>query len=362
MKGTMKAGRFHGSGQPIRIEEVPIPDIQRNEVLLRVRRAGTNGGDVHLRRGLYDQYIPIVPLTIGHEGLGEVVEMGPEADGVKVGDRVIVRPNLTCGFCKFCRSQREHRCIRRQVIGWLSRPEPLNRRCIDGMWAEYCRIPDTNVHRLEPEDDMDRYSLVSVIAVGYRALKRAEMSPGDTVVINGATGVTGVPTVLAAMALGAAHIIAVARNESRLQKLKDLDPGRISMVATGNGSVAEGILALTNNQGASVVVDLVPDTNESLMECIRALEPCGRVALLAAKNEPVQLTYHDFLLRSVEITSSNGRNYQDIAELVELTRHGVVDPTVITPLFFSLEQVNEAIDAVDRRITPEPCWPMLKID
>ncbi|NIO08144.1 MAG: alcohol dehydrogenase catalytic domain-containing protein, partial [Deltaproteobacteria bacterium] len=280
----MKAGRFHGSGKPILIEEVPIPDIQRNEVLLRVRRAGTNGGDVHLRRGLYDKYVPVVPLTIGHEGLGEVVEVGPEARGITVGDRVIVRPNLTCGFCKFCRSEREHRCIRRQVIGWLSRPEPLNPRCVDGMWAEYCRIPDTNVHRLETGDDIDRYSLVSVIAVGYRALKRAEMSPGDTVIINGATGVTGVPTVLAARALGAAHIIAVARNESRLQNLKELDPQRISTVSTGRGNVAENILELTKGQGASVVVDLVPDTNESLMECIRALEPCGRVALLAAKN------------------------------------------------------------------------------
>lgn len=362
MKGTMKAGRFHGSEQPIRVDEIPIPDIQRNEVLLRVRRAGTNGGDVHLRRGLYDRYVPIVPLTIGHEGLGEIVEVGPEANGVKVGDRVIVRPNLTCGYCKFCRSQREHRCIRRQVIGWLSRPELLNPRCVDGMWAEYCRIPDTNVHRLEPDDDIDTYSLVSVIAVGYRALKRARMDPGDAVVINGATGVTGVPTVLAAMALGAAHIIAVARNESRLRKLQELDPGRISIISTRNGSVAESIRELTKGQGASVVVDLVPDSNESLMECIQALEPCGRVALLAAKNEPVQLTYHDFLIRSVEITSSNGRNYQDIAELVELTRHGVIDPTVITPRFFALEQVNEAIDAVDRRITPEPCWPMMRID
>jgi alcohol dehydrogenase len=188
------------------------------------------------------------------------------------------------------------------------------------------------------------------------------MSPGDAVVINGATGVTGVPAVLAAMALGAAHIIAVARNESRLKKLQGLDPGRISIVSTRSGSVAERIVELTNGQGASVVIDLVPDSNESLMECIQALEPCGRVALLAAKNEPIRLTYHDYLVRSVEITSSNGRNYQDIAELVELTRHGVVDPTVITPQFFPLEQVNEAIDAVDRRIMPEPCWPMMRID
>ncbi|HEX9880172.1 MAG TPA: alcohol dehydrogenase catalytic domain-containing protein [Candidatus Binatia bacterium] len=362
MAGTMKAGRFHGSGQPIHIDEIPVPDIRRNEVLVRVRRAGTNGGDVHLRRGLYDKYVPRPPFTMGHEGLGEVVEVGPEAKGVRVGDRVIVRPNLTCGTCKFCRSEREHRCIRRQVIGWLCRPELLNPRCVDGMWAEYCRIPDTNVHRLEPGDDIDRYSLVSVIAVGYRALKRARMSPGDAVIINGATGVTGVPTVLAAMALGAAHVIAVARNESRLSKLKELDPGRISTVSTKNGPVTESIMELTRGQGASVVVDLVPDTNASLMECIRALEPCGRVALLAAKNEPVQLTYHDFLMNSVEITSSNGRNYQDIAELVELTRHGAIDPTVITARFFALEQADEAIDAVDRRITPEPCWPMMRID
>lgn len=362
MRGTMKAGRFHGSHQAIRIEEVPIPDVQRNEVLLRVRRAGTNGGDVHLRRGLYDRYVPVVPLTIGHEGLGEIVEVGPEAVGVKAGDRVIVRPNLTCGYCKFCRSEREHRCLRRQVIGWLAHAPILNPRCVDGMWAEYCRVPDTNVHPLEPEDDIDTYALVSVIAVGYRGLKRARMSPGDTVIINGATGVTGVPAVLAAMALGAAHVIAVARNEARLEKLKELDPGRISTISTRGGSVTERILDLTKGQGASVMVDLVPDSNESLMDCIHALEPCGRAALLAAKTEPVPLTYHDYLLRAVEITSSNGRNYQDIAELVELTRHGVIDPTVIRPQFFALEEANEAIDAVDRRITPEPCWPMLRID
>jgi len=90
------------------------------------------------------------------------------------------------------------------------RPQHL-RRYKDGLWAEYCRVPATNVVRLRPEDDIDEMCKVSQMTVGYRALKRARLHSGETVIVNGATGITGIGTVLSALAMGAARVIAVSQ-------------------------------------------------------------------------------------------------------------------------------------------------------
>src|SRR6266581_7880498 len=115
MQGTMKAARIHGfagtSGGAgiVRLDEVPIPDVQEGEVLIRVLRAGLNHGDLHMREDgiLYTPdvaAIPDLPMIIGHDGMGEVVEVGPEVQNVRVGDRVVVVASMNCGNCKYCRS------------------------------------------------------------------------------------------------------------------------------------------------------------------------------------------------------------------------------------------------------------------
>ena len=109
MQGTMKAARLHGfekthgSKDPkdlVRVEEVPIPDIGPGEVLIRVLRAGLNHGDLHIREDAL-QYapesttVPVLPMTVGHDGLGEVVEVGPNVINVKPGDRAVVMCSIT---------------------------------------------------------------------------------------------------------------------------------------------------------------------------------------------------------------------------------------------------------------------------
>src|SRR3954470_11613446 len=270
--GTMRAARIHRVGEPVRVEEVPIPNVAAGEVLIRVLRAGLNRGDVHMRDGDFDldpgkhsNQLPILPMTVGHDGIGEVVEVGPGVQGVAVGDRVIARCILTCGNCKYCRGAREHLCIHHRVMGfftlateWGSEDEDIFRRYKDGMWAEYCRIPATNVERLKPDDDVDKFSLVSQIAVGYRALKRARFGSGETVIVNGASGITGTGTVLAALAMGAAQVIAVARGRTRLARLERIDPQRIATISATAESIGERVAALTRGEGAQVLVDLTP--------------------------------------------------------------------------------------------------------
>jgi NADPH:quinone reductase-like Zn-dependent oxidoreductase len=101
MHGTMKAARLHGferthgAGEVVRVDDVPIPDLATGEVLIRVLRAGLNHGDLHMREDAV-QYspevttVPDLPMTIGHDGLGEIVEVGPDVDNLRIGDRVVV--------------------------------------------------------------------------------------------------------------------------------------------------------------------------------------------------------------------------------------------------------------------------------
>jgi len=378
MQGTMKAARIYGfersgdSRDLLRVDEVPIPDVESGEVLIRVLRAGLNHGDLHMREDAV-QYtsevptIPYLPMTIGHDGLGEVVEVGPDVNSVRVGDRVIVMCSITCGYCRFCRSDRQHLCLSHRVMGFIAKwGEAGSKRLLrykEGLWAEYCRVPATNVVPLRPGDDINEMCKVSQMTVGYRALKRARLHSGETVIVNGATGITGIGTVLSALAMGAARVIAVARNPARLEQIRGIDPRRIETVALSKGeSITQRVKDLTSGQGANVLADLSPGGVQTLVECIRNLEGGGRVALIGANPEPLNLPVRYLMIRSIEICSITGRHYIDFPELLELARRGVIDTRHVTTCYFPLERANDAIDYIANRGENQPLWPMYAPD
>ncbi len=377
MQGTMKAARLYGFEQThgphdlLRVEDIPIPDLKAGEVLVRVLRAGLNHGDLHMREDAV-QYspevttVPDLPMTIGHDGLGEVVEIGPDVENFRVGDRVVVICSITCGFCKFCRTERQHLCQSKKTMGFLTKfgggPAYL-RRYKDGLWAEYCRVPAGNLVCLPADADIDEMCKVSQINVGYRALKRARLHSGETVLVNGASGITGIGTVLSALAMGAPQVIAVARNPARLERVRAIDPMRVTTVALGRGeSIAKRVKEVTNGQGASVLAELAPGGIESTLECIKNLEPGGRVALIAPNPEPLNLPLRYLMIRSIEFTSVTGRFAMDIAELLQLVHRGVIDTRHITTRYFPLSAVNEALDYINERGDSDPLWPMYAAD
>jgi len=374
MQGMMKAGRIygfqktHGTRDSIRIDDVPIPDLGPGEVLIRVLRAGLNHGDLHMREDAVQytgevQTIPYLPMTVGHDGLGEVVEVGPEVMNVKVGDRAVVMCSITCGFCRFCRSDRQHLCVTHRVMGFIAKwgetTSPKLLRYKDGLWAEYCRVPATNLVKLRPDDDINEMAKVSQMTVGYRALKRARLHSGETVIVNGASGITGIGTVLSALAMGAAHVIAVAHKPNRLEKVRAIDPKRISIVALDRGdAITQKVRELTGGQGANVLADLTPGGIQTTIECIKNLEGGGRVALIGANPEPLNLPLRYLMIRCIEITSVTGRHYNDFPELLELARRGVINTRHVTTRHFPIEGLNEALDYIEKRGEDEPVWPM----
>ncbi len=374
MTATMLAARMHRVGEPFRIEEVPVPTVGPGEVLLRTLRAGLNHGDRHmrdgdlaLRPGAGTDMLPDLPMVVGHDGLGEVVETGPDVAGWTTGDRAVVMCSLTCGFCKYCRSARQHLCPAHRVMGFLtvfgSEEGGRFSRYKDGLWAEYCRVPVTNLARLQPDDDIEQMSRVSQIGVGYRALKRARFTVGETVLVNGASGITGVGVVLSALAMGASHVIGVARNAARLERLRAIEPARISAIALDHGvSIRERVLDLTDGHGCQVLADLTPSGVETTVECVSSLEPGGRVVLIGGNTEMLSLSYRMMMIRSIEVTSFSGRFYADIPDLLELARRGMIDTRHIGSRHYPIERVNDAVDAMVLRGDDDPVWPMYAPD
>ena len=375
MQGTMQAARLHaeeyprGSGRVYRVDELPIPDVTTGEVLVRVLRAGLNRGDVDLRdevirRIRAGQKIPVLPITIGHDGMGKVAEVGPDIDDIHVGDQVAVICPISCGFCKYCRSERDNICSSRRTMGFPTglRDWPTRlRRYKDGLWAEYCRVPATNVVRLPDDVESDESCKVSQIAVAHRALKRARFHPGEIVLVNGATGIAGMGAVLSALAMGAAHIIAVARNPVRLERVRAINPGRISTVAISrNESISDRIKEVSAGQGASVLADLAPlGSTESTVQCIRNLERGGRAVLAGSySREPLEISLDYIQTRRLELTGVSGRSPMDVLEVLELVRCGLIDTRHVTTRYFPLEEINEALDYIEKRGENDPIWPM----
>ncbi len=375
MQGSMKAARFFGSRGPegkqdvVRVEEIPIPDIERGEVLMRVLRAGLNHGDLHMREDGITyapnvNAIPYLPMTIGHDGVGEVVEVGPDVMNVRPGDRAVIMCAITCGFCKYCRTDRQNLCPYHKTMGFVANfgakklPERLM-RYKDGLWAEYCRVPATNLAPLEPEDDVEVMSKVSQIAVGYRALKRARFHSGETLIVHGGSGITGVGTIISALIMGASRVIAVARNPVPLEQVRAIDPQRVFTVSLGRGeSITQRVQELTGGQGASVLADVSPAGAETMIECMKNLEAGGRVTLIAANPELLQIPIRYLMIRNIEFTSTTGRHYADVPELLALARAGVIDTGPITSRSFPLEAANQALDYIKTRGDNDPRWPM----
>ncbi len=375
MQGMMKAARLHAveGGDPLqkvfRVDELPILDVMAGEVLVRVLRAGLNRGDVDLiedvrRYSREGRAIPVLPVTIGHDGMGEVAEVGPGVENVRVGDRVIVICAVACGFCKYCGTDRDNICGSRRTMGfpagfreWPSRL----RRYKDGLWAEYCRAPAANVVRLDPDVDVDEACKVSQIAVAYRGLKRARFRPGEIVLVNGASGIAGIGAVLSALALGAQHVIAVARNPARVERLKAINPQRVSTVALHRAdSIPSRVKEITAGQGASVLLDFSPlGGTATALECMRNLERGGRVILAGSySEEPIDFSLDYIQRRHFEIMSVNGRSSLDVEEVLGLVRCGFIDTRHITTRYFPLEAANEALDYIEKRGENDPVWPM----
>jgi alcohol dehydrogenase, propanol-preferring len=333
---SMQAAVFYEPKTPLQIRDVPIPRPRPHEILVKVAACGLCHTDLHyIDHGVATAKRP--PLILGHEAAGVVAEVGPSADGLKVGDRVLLPAILTCGRCPACRSGHENICHRMEMFG--------NDR--DGAFAEYVTAPAKDIFLLPDEIPLVEGCIIAdAVTTPYHAVKnRAQVQPGDYVVVYGCGGV-GLNVVQFANLAGGL-VIAVDTSEpklewaSRLGAISTLNPERVP-------DISRAVRKLTSG-GADIAIEAIgnPATMRAAFTTLRA---GGRLVVVGYSEAEVALSAGRIMYREMEVRGSLGCRPVDYPRVIELVRTGRIEMSSLVTARFPLAEINVGFDQLRRGV------------
>jgi len=265
----MKAVVVHGPGD-IRYVDMPLPRPGPGEALVKMRAAGICSSDLPRALGDVAYFYPIV---LGHEMAGQVVELGKEVKGVRIGDRCAVAPLLPCWHCEWCQRGRYSLCDDYSYLG--SRTQ--------GAYAEYVTAPVKNLVSLPPQVDYEAGAMLEPTAVILHGLGRAGVMPGDHVAVVGA-GPLGLLAIQLARIMGARQVFAIDLVAEKLEIAESLG----AQVCLGEGAAAT-IYEFTLGRGVDLVVETA-GTAKAQESCLDLARKGGRVLYLGLPEREVNIS------------------------------------------------------------------------
>ncbi|GHD97179.1 zinc-dependent alcohol dehydrogenase family protein [Streptomyces naganishii] len=328
----MKGYVFHGPGQAA-WEDVPDPGVQEpTDAVVRVDTVTICGTDLHILKGDVPEVRP--GTILGHEAVGEVVEVGADVRTVRPGDRVLVSCITSCGRCRFCREAMYGQC--RGGGGWILG------HLVDGTQAEYVRVPfaDLSVHPLPASvTNEDAVLLADIFPTAYEVgVLNGRVRPGDTVAVVGA-GPVGLAAIATARLFAPERVIAVDVAPARLEAARKLGA---EVVADARETPEQLVADLTGGLGADVVVEAVgvPETFEL---CTRMVRPGGHVANVGVHGRPATLHLEDLWIKNVTITTGLVDTHST-PTLLRMAAAGRLPASQLVTHTFPLERMEEAYD------------------
>ena len=330
----MKSVRMIEAGKPLELREIPIPTIGEKEILLRVRAAGICHSDAHYRAGR--SAMGMMPITLGHEVAGVVEKTGSNVTNVKVGDRVCLHYNLTCGDCYYCSTGDDQFCETVRMLG----------HHVDGGYAEYLAIPARNAIPLPDEIPFEEgATLMCASATALHALRKSRIKAGETVAIFGVGGL-GLSAIQLAKAMGAIEVYAVDIKQDKLELASEynaipIDASRVDAV--------EEIRKLTKGKGVNVAIEMIGlrKTMEQAIDCVGNL---GRAVMVGLNQEPISInTYMQVLGKEAEIIGSNDHLLQELPLLVDMARRRILDTSRVVSQTIPLDadKINQRLDDLE---------------
>src|SRR5438128_841200 len=261
----MKAVRFHGHGglEVLKYEDAPEPKIQPNEILVKIKACALNHLDLWLRAGVASWKLPM-PHIPGADISGEVAEVGPLVTRVKPGDRVLLCPGISCGQCEACFKGLDSACRSYTLFGVM----------VDGGYAEYVKSPAVNAIPVPGDLSFDEAAAVPLVFITawHMLMTRAQLKPGEDVLVIGAGSGVGSAAIQVAK-LMQARVIVVAGTDAKLEKARAL--GADYGINHQKQSIAEEVKRITARRGVDVIVEHV---GAAVWEaCFESLATYGRL-------------------------------------------------------------------------------------
>lgn len=319
----------------IRVDSVPDPVLPGSDgAIVAVETTAICGSDLHFYEGDYPLF-EAVPL--GHEAVGTVVDRGADVHTVRVGDRVLVSSVAGCGCCVGCATGDPVTCV--------SGPRIFGSGALGGAQSELLAVPSADFQLLRIPDGVDTEAallLTDNLATGWAGAQRADIPPGETVVVLG-LGAVGLCAVRSAFALGAGTVLAVDPVAGRRER------AALSGATTLAPPALSAIFEATDGRGAASVIDAVGN-DTTMTDALTCVRPGGTVSVIGVHNlDPYPFPALMSLVRSVTLRMTTAPVQRTWPQLVPLIQSGRLDTSGILTDSKPLEQAAEAYAAVASR-------------
>jgi NADPH:quinone reductase-like Zn-dependent oxidoreductase len=313
----MKAIVFHEHGDPsvLKYEDVPEPHVRLGEVLVRVHACALNHLDLWVRRGLPGVPIPL-PHIPGSDVAGEIVKLGEGVTTVRVGQKVLLAPGVTCGKCPACIFGNDNRCREFTNLGYI----------IDGGCAEFVRCPEVNCMPYPENLDWVHAAAVPLVfqTAWHMLVNRALLQPGEDVLVLAAGSGVGSAALQVAKFFGA-RVIATAGTDKKLKKAKEL--GADELINHSVMPISKEVRRLTNNRGVDIVFEHVGSATWE--HSIKSLAAGGRLVTCGATTGyDVKLDMRFLFTRQLSILGSYMGTKTELRTVLKLVEQGRLKPIV----------------------------------
>lgn len=316
------------------IEEVETPKPSGPEVLVRVRAAGMCHSDIHIWEGHYG---PIrveergvrFPLIMGHEIAGEVVEIGEEVRGLQKGDHVVVYPWIGDGICKRCLVGNDHLCVRGTSPLGILRPGGYAEYVLVPHWRYVVKVSGSLFEKLAPA------ACAGITA--YNAVKKAEIEPGDHVMILGIGGLGHLAIQMVRRIYGAS-VIAIDIREDALKLAEKL--GAEYVINSSKVKVEEEVMKITGGVGVDAAIDFVGITS-TFSDALKSIKRGGKLVVVGLGGEYATITLPLLPIRSLEIRGSYVGGIRDLYDVARLIEKQVIN---VETSIYPLEEINDVFE------------------
>jgi threonine 3-dehydrogenase len=320
MKALVKKERKPG----LWLEDVPAPELGINDVLIRVDRTGICGTDFHIYKwDAWAQKTIPVPMVVGHEFVGEVVQVGANVKDFFPGEVVSAEGHVVCGRCRNCLAGRRHLCADTKGIG-VNRP---------GAFAEFIAVPMTNVWHHKPNIDRDVASIFDPFGNAVHTALSFDVL-GEDVLITGA-GPIGIMAVAIAKHAGARHVVVTDVNEFRLELARKM--GATVALNVSRGSLREVQRQLEMKEGFDVGLEMSGNA-AAFSDMIDHMAHGGKIAMLGIPAEPMAIDWNKVVFNMLTIKGIYGREmYETWYKMTVMLESGLDIRPVITHRFHFTE-------------------------
>jgi NADPH:quinone reductase-like Zn-dependent oxidoreductase len=313
----MKAIVFHQHGGPevLKYADVPDPVLRANEVLVRVKACALNHLDLWVRLGIHGVPIPL-PHIPGSDVAGEIAQSGADVTTVRVGQKVVLAPGVTCGKCPACLAGQDNRCRNFTNIGYI----------IDGGCAEFVRVPELNCMPYPENLTFEHAASIPLVfqTAWHMLVARAELQPGEDVLVLGAGSGVGSAAIQIAKFFGA-RVIATAGSDAKLQKGKEL--GADHLINHKSQKIREEVRRITGKRGVDVVFEHVGTATWD--ESFASLAPSGRLVTCGATTGfDARVDLRFLFSRQLSLLGSYMGTKSELLTVMKLVAEGRFKPVV----------------------------------